>query len=119
MNIAVADPTEFKDSKGYVTSISHNTFVVASITAVATFFSNSPNGMHEICVKPFFHSWPRFTAVLGKVFGATAVHFRSWENGIVFGTGMYETRGLRLFPDGRKKTNAPIAGAALPKSEES
>lgn len=120
MNVAVADPTEFQDCKGYLTSNSHNSFVVASITAVTTFFSNSGNGMREICVKPFFHSWPRFTAVLGHVFGAETIHFRSWENGIVFGTGMFDSRGpYRLFPDERKKTHAPIEGATLSKSDES
>jgi len=119
LNIAVADPTDLNSTKGYITSNSHNSFVVASITAVTTYFSNNSNGMREICVKPFFHSWPRLTAVLGHVFGTETVHFCSWENGIVFGTGMYESRGPRLFPDRRNKCNAPIAGATLPKSEES
>lgn len=119
LNISVADPDDFNDTKGYITSNKHNMFVVSSITAVTTYFSNGSNGMREICVKPFFHSWPRFTAVLGHVFGTKVIHFRSWENGIVFGTGMFDSCGPRLFPDRWDKTHAPIAGAVLPKSEES
>jgi hypothetical protein len=119
INIAVADPTSLIDIRGYIYSKATNQTAFASLTAVTTFFSNSSNGMREICVKPFFHSWPRFTAVLGEVFGAKALHFRSWENGIVFGTGMFGSRGPKVFPCGKDKSHAPIYGATLSKNDNS
>ena len=74
---------------GYVGSSKYNTFAVGSLMGITTFFSDGsgPGGIHEICIKPFFHSWPRFTALLGKVYGSDALHFRLWKGGVVFANG--------------------------------
>lgn len=118
MNMAVADPSKFKLINGYVSSVDHNIFVVASLTAVTTYFNNSSSGIRQICVKPFFHSWPRFTAVIGKILGADVLHFRTWENGVLFGMGMYHSRGPRVNRS-MGGACAPIQGAILPTHEDS
>lgn len=80
VNITAADPSDLRIAKDYVFSKEHNAFVVASLTGVTTFFSND-GGFREICIMPFLHSWPRFTAVLGSVFGTDSLYFRSWRGG--------------------------------------
>ena len=119
MNIAVADPSVFRTFNGYLGAIQHGVFTVGSLTGVVAHFENDPKGNREICIKPFFHSWPRFTAVLGDVFKSDILHFRTWQKGVVFGTSPYNMRGPRLQPKKGNKSHAPLLGANLPVGEKS
>jgi hypothetical protein len=92
-----------------------NVFTVASLTVITTFFAKGPDAMREIRIKPFFHSWPHFTPVLGQVHGLEALYFRSWQGGIVFANGVYLSQGPRVFPDKKAKSHPPIYGANLAK----
>jgi hypothetical protein len=117
--MAAADPENMTVSYTYLSSVKHNSFVVASLTGVTTYFNNSPCKTREICIKPFFHSWPRFTTVIGKVVGADVLHFRSWQGGVSFGTGSTNSCGARVFPGKGNQIRAPINGGILPAREES
>ena len=116
--MSVADPSKFCDIGGYVCAKEHKSFVVATLTGVCTYFSNQEGPVRQICVKPFFHSWPRFVAVIGSVVGADRLHFRTWREGVVFGTGLYDSRGRKVYHQ-KGKVSAPIEGAMLPVHEES
>lgn len=118
VNITAADPKKFKVMKDYVFSTEHNAFIVASLTGVTTYFSNVP-GFREVCVLPFLHSWPRFGAVLGRIFRTDKLYFRTWNNGVVFGAGMWKGCGLKVFPSSNSKGHAPIAGAILSRETDS
>ena len=119
VNVAVANPLKLKSIDGYVGSVEHDSFIVGSLTGMTTFFENRPGKIRQICIKPFLHSWPRFCAVLGQVFGAEVLHFRSWKDGVVFGTGMFGGRGPRVHPQRKNKSHAPILGGNLPNGEAS
>lgn len=119
MNVSVADPTKLKTLKGVVVSTEHNSFVVGTITGVTTLFANNDDDIREICVKPFFHSWPRFTAVLGQAFQADAIFFRTWQDGVVFGTGIFESRGMVFGSEVGDANCPPIHGPNLLKNEKS
>ena len=116
--MAVANPSDLTVLNNYIGWAERKCFVVASLTAVTTYFNNTSTGVRQICVKPFFHSWPRFTAVLGAVMEADKLHFQSWKNGITFGTGIGSSRGPRVYHR-KGKCNAPIDGAILPAGEAS
>lgn len=117
--MAVADPAKFHLINGHVASVEHGIFTVGSLIGTTTFFENIPLGSREICIKPFFHSWPRFVAVLAKISGAEILHFRSWMDGVVFGTGTQKGRGPRVTPNKRDKSHAPILGANLGRGDNS
>lgn len=118
LNISVADPSTLKMVGPYVGAVEHESFVVASITAVTVFYNNGSNGICEICERPFFHNWPRFTAVLASVLGVKALHFHSWKGGIVFATSYGNSGGPKVIH--RKNKNcAPIGSALLPSDSRS
>jgi hypothetical protein len=119
VNIAVADPSMFKFQKGYLISDQPRSFVFGSLTGVTTFFNNESHiGFREICIKPFFHNWPRFTAVLGSVLDTDLLYFRTWKGGIVFGVGQSSSCGWKVTRS-MDPACAPINGAILPISDES
>lgn len=113
INIAVADLANLQLINNYICSKANNIFIVVSLTAVMTYFCDDPNRIRGVCVKPFFHSWPRFTAVVGSVLGCSTLHFRSWQRGIFFGISSSSSQGPRLYQH-RGKYCAPISGTMLP-----
>ena len=119
MNIAVADPSSLTILDSFLVSKKHKMFTVSSLVGVTTHFSNPPSTIHQICIKPFFHSWPRFTAVIASVFNARSLFIRTWKDGVVFGTGVYDSRGPRVYPGKKDTVRAPIAGANLGKADVS
>lgn len=118
VNIVIANPTKLQLINNYICSKAHNVFIVASLTAVTTYFCNHPNGIRGVCVKPFFHSWPRFVAIIGSVLGSSTLHFRSWHGGIVFGVATTSSHGPRIYQY-KGKYSAPINGAMIPVHEPS
>lgn len=119
VNLSLADPTKLKLFKGLVSSRENNSFVVGTLSGITTLFVNGLDDLREICVKPFFHSWPRFAAVLGSVCNADAVYFRTWQNGVVFGSGIFEPRGSMFGSATRGVDDPPIYGANLSKDQTS
>jgi hypothetical protein len=116
VNIGVADPATLKTvDGGLVASVKYNSFVVGSLTGVTSYFSNGPGRIRGICVKPFFHSWPRFAGVLGQVFGTEKLYFPSWKGGVVFATGCCKSQGATACPDKHYGVHAPISGSNLAK----
>ena len=77
VNIAVAEPSRFRVLRHYISSKEHGAFVLASLTGVVTGFSNDVDKPCYINVKPFFHSWPRFAAVLKGVCEADSLFFHT------------------------------------------
>ena len=118
MNIAVADPFRLKVLRNYISWKEHRSFVVASLTGVTTGFSNDANQPCHISVKPFFHSWPRFTAVVKEVCKAEYLFFSTSEGGIVFRTGCPDARRPRVIHEKKKKC-APIENGMLRLHEKS
>ena len=118
INITIADLAKLQLINNYICSKAHNIFIVVSLTAVTTYFCNDPSGIHGVCVKPFFHSWLRFTTVIGSVLGCSTLHFHSWHCGIFFGICSSSSQVPRLYQR-RGKYCAPISGTMLPLHESS
>lgn len=118
VNIAVADPEKLMMRGSFICSKKRKTFVVASLVGVTTRFYNDGSGSSHICVRPFYHSWPRFTAVVKQVLGANTLYFRSCSGGIVFGTGSDDSHGPAVI-HGKSTVCAPIRSAKLPVHEKS
>src|SRR5580698_3899367 len=117
--MAVAEPSMFKlNDAGWVSSIACDSFAVCSLTAVAAYFYNEPFGIRQICVKPFIHSWPRFTAVVGEILGTDGIHFNFWRGGVVFGTASWDFRGQNVWHS-KGCVSAPIYGSMLSVHDES
>jgi hypothetical protein len=113
VNLAAADPQKLMLIHNYISSVEHNSFVVSTLTAVATDFSNIPNGFRQICVKPLLHSWSKFTAVIGHVFKTDLLHFRSRQGSIAFETSIVRYNCPKVFHR-VDRACAPINGAILP-----
>lgn len=119
LNMAVATPSAFTLINNLVGSPGHGLFTVGTLTGIVAHFDNVAGGSRQLCLKPFFHSWPRFIAVLGAISGTEVLHFRSWMGGVVFGAGTAKSRGARVNPDRTNKYHAPILGANLAAADKS
>lgn len=118
VNIAVAEPSKLTEIGGYVCAVEHHSFIISTLMGVCTYFDNEKGSIRQICIKPFFHSWPRFIAVIGSILGSERLRFRTWRNGVVFGTGIYDSHGRKVFHK-KGKVCTLIDGAMLPPSENS
>ena len=118
MNIAVAEPSRFRVLRHYISSKEHGAFVLASLTGIVTGFSNDVDKPCYINVKPFFHSWPRFAAVLKGVCEADSLFFHTSQGGIVFGTCCPDVQRPRVFHQ-EGKNCAPIKSGMLRSRERS
>lgn len=119
VNITICDPSDFLSINGFMASRQHEVFAVGSLTGITSLFCNNRGNIHEICIKPFLHSWPRFVAVLGQVFETSSLFFRTWADGVVLSSGVFDSHGPRIFPDKRDANTAPISGANLAKNDRS
>ena len=77
-------------------------------------FSHTPYMVKAVGFGPFFHSWPRFLAVVANVYKVEALYFRTWKTGVMFGMSVYKSRGQRIL---KNKNSAPIIGSNLAKSD--